>query len=151
MTNYVTQFLPVLKPQDWMKVEVGLADGVYGITLGDLRTYLLSSDSSSNNSGSNNSGNTGNSSSTSNEDNPDYEVDASPNLFSKGLNFYSEKPKSWKVTGFDNSKLTIIPEDGKINVKLNDKNDITSNTNIYIRGFDNAGTQVYIAKLAILV
>lgn len=44
MTNYVTQFLPVVKPQDWMKVEVGLADGVYGITLGDLKKYLLGED-----------------------------------------------------------------------------------------------------------
>lgn len=150
MTNYVTQFLPVVKPQDWMKVEVGLADGVYGITLGDLKAYLLGDNSNSSNTDNSSSNNSSNSN-TSNEDNPDYEVDASPNLFSKGLNFYSDKPKSWKVTGFDNSKLTITPEDGKINVKLNDKNDITSNTNISIRGFDNSGTQVYIAKLAILV
>lgn len=38
MTNYVTQFLPALTPEDWMKVEVG---GVYGaITLGDLKSFL---------------------------------------------------------------------------------------------------------------
>lgn len=41
MTNYVIQFLPVVKPQDWMKLEVGLGEGVYGITLGDLKKYLL--------------------------------------------------------------------------------------------------------------
>jgi hypothetical protein len=142
MTNYVTQFLPVLQPKDWMKVEVGLADGVYGITLGDLRKYLLgeSFDSGSNNSGS-----------TSNESNPDYEVDASPNLFSKGLNFYSDKPTNWKLTGFDNSKLTITPDTGKVNVKLNNASDITSNIDIFIRGYDNTNTQVYIAKLSILV
>lgn len=41
MTNYVIQFLPKVKPADWMKIEVGTAGGVYGITVGDLKKYLL--------------------------------------------------------------------------------------------------------------
>lgn len=149
MTNYVVQFLPVVKPQDWMKLEVGLADGVYGITLGDLKKYLLGDETSSTTNG--NSQGNGITSNSSNESNPDYEVDASPNLFSKGLNFYSDKPSTWKVTGFDNTKLTITPDTGKVNVKLNNKSDITSNTDIFVRGYDTTNTQVYIVKLSILV
>lgn len=37
MTNYVTQFLPKVKPEGWMKIAVG---GVLGaVTLDDLRRY----------------------------------------------------------------------------------------------------------------
>ena len=40
MENYIIGFLPVVKPTDDMKIEVGLSGGVYSVPIGDLKKYF---------------------------------------------------------------------------------------------------------------
>ena len=40
MTNLIIGLLPVVKPEGWMEIEVGLSGGVYGVKLSDLKDYI---------------------------------------------------------------------------------------------------------------
>ena len=40
MTNLIIGLLPVVKPEGWMEIEVGLSGVVYGVKLSDLKDYI---------------------------------------------------------------------------------------------------------------
>lgn len=93
MTNYITGVTPKYKPESWMKVEAGIAGGVYGITLGQIKDYFNNSLS----------------------DNYLYE---SVLELEGGLNIFNSAVTEWEIKTTDDIKVYKTKIDGGLNLRL---------------------------------